>query len=209
MSEPRVPDAADVPAATPEAAESRSPQGERAGAAEERLRLFFGLPVPAEPARAVVAWQRAALRSASGVRVVPPAMLHVTLAFLGSRPATDLDALREALREAAYGSPRPALRPLRYRETERVAMLVCDDEEGRAAALQDRLATRLEAIGVYERERRPWLAHLTVARFRSRPRLRPALTGLEPFSPPTAALYVSVLRPAGAQYEIIDAVELG
>ena len=53
-------------------------------------------------------------------------------------------------------------------------MLVCDDRGGRAAALADDLFGRLEALGVYERERRPWLPHVTVTRFRSAARARPA-----------------------------------
>jgi 2'-5' RNA ligase len=88
-------------------------------------------------------------------------------------------------------------------------MLVLDDEEGRAGAVQARLAERLERIGAYRPEGRPWLAHVTVARFRARPRLRPELPRIPPFSPSDAALYHSTLRPDGAQYLIIEAVALG
>ena len=52
-------------------------------------------------------------------------------------------------------------------------MLVCDDRDGRAAALADDLFGRLEALGVYERERRPWLPHVTVTRFQQAARARP------------------------------------
>jgi 2'-5' RNA ligase len=103
---------------------------------------------------------------------------------------------------------RPVLSVRRYRETERVAMLVLDDEGGSAGRLQARLSALLEQLGAYRPERRPWLAHVTVARFRERPRLRPALPLLEPFSPSDAALYHSVLRPDGAQYSILEAVSL-
>jgi 2'-5' RNA ligase len=88
-------------------------------------------------------------------------------------------------------------------------MLVLDDREGRAAALADDLHGRLERLGVYERERRAWLPHLTVARFRSPPRLRPALPDLGEVSPSEAAVYLSRLRPGGAQYEILESVALG
>ena len=53
-------------------------------------------------------------------------------------------------------------------------MLVLDDEGGRAAALAEDLQGRLEALGVYRRERRTWLPHLTVARFREPTGLRAA-----------------------------------
>jgi 2'-5' RNA ligase len=68
---------------------------------------------------------------------------------------------------------------------------------------------RLEALGVYEPERREWLPHVTVLRFRERPRLRPRLPDLEPFMPSDAAVYLSRLRPGGAQYEVLESVLLG
>lgn len=172
------------------------------------LRLFFGLPLPLDAADAIVGWQRDALLG-SAVRPLPREHLHVTLAFLGSRPAGELDSLSAALREAAAGMERPVLSPLRYRETERVAMLVLEDRGGHAGELYRRLSERLEQLDVYKPERRPWLAHVTVARFRTRPRLQPLLPELEPFSPSEAALYHSVLRPSGAQYDIVDSVALG
>jgi 2'-5' RNA ligase len=62
---------------------------------------------------------------------------------------------------------------------------------------------------VYQRERRAWLPHLTVARFRRPPRLQPVLPDLGEVSPSEAAVYLSRLRPGGAQYEILESVELG
>ena len=88
-------------------------------------------------------------------------------------------------------------------------MVVLDDEEGRGAALADAVGRRLEALGLYRREQRPWLAHVTVLRFRERPRLQPPLPPLEPFSPSEAAAYLSRLHPSGARYEVLDSVPLG
>ena len=96
-----------------------------------------------------------------------------------------------------------------YRETRSVGMLTFDDEDGRAQALAGDLHGRLEALGVYEPERRRWLPHVTVLRFRERPRLRPDLPALEPFTPSDAAAYLSRLRPGGAQYEVLESVALG
>ena len=172
------------------------------------LRLFYGLPLPAAAVAALGRWQASELGDAA-VRPVAVAHLHVTLAFLGARPGNELPALRHALAEAAAGSGRPVLTVSRYRETERVAMLVLDDQAGLAAALQARLSAALERLGAYRPERRPWLAHVTVGRYRERPRLRPELPRLDPFSPSDAALYHSVLRPEGAQYSILESVSLG
>ena len=88
-------------------------------------------------------------------------------------------------------------------------MLVLDDEEGRAGRLALDLHDRLERLGVYRRERRPWLPHVTVLRFRSPPCLAPGVPDLGPVRPSDAALYHSVLRPTGAQYEVLERVGLG
>jgi 2'-5' RNA ligase len=175
----------------------------------DHRRLFFGLRLPLDAGDAVVRWEDRVYRGVSGVRAVPAEHLHVTLAFLGRRPAAELPALRAALREAVDGAARPLFSVARYRETERVAMLVLDDFEGRATRLQAGLAGRLERLGAFTPERRPWLAHVTVARFQRRPGLRPPLPELPAMSPSEAALYHSLLRPGGAQYEILEAIALG
>ena len=154
----------------------------------------------------LVDWQRAELR---GGRVVPPGNLHVTLAFLGSRPAGELSAIAGALRAAALDSGSVLLRVRGYRETRSVGMLTFDDEAGRATALASRLHAGLEELGVYRPEPRPWLPHLTVLRFRERPRLEPALPELRNVVPSDAAVFISRLRPGGAEYESVETVALG
>jgi RNA 2',3'-cyclic 3'-phosphodiesterase len=175
--------------------------------ADERLRLFLGLRLPAGVVDAIAEWQAEHLRD---VRVVPREHLHITLAFLGHRPAGELDAIVSELRAAASAA-RPGMRlaPARYRETRAVSMLVLDDLDGGATALADDLQARLEALGVYRREGRPWLAHLTVARFRERPRLRLEPPPMGTFVPSDAAAYLSRLHPGGARYEVLESVALG
>jgi 2'-5' RNA ligase len=175
---------------------------------DERIRLFCALRLPEQTLDGLVAWQREAL-DLPGVRPVPREHLHVTLAFLGHRPAGELEGILDALREAAARGEPPKLAVRGYRETRSVGMLTCDDEDGRAAALAADLQQRLEALGVYELERRKWLPHVTVVRFRERPRLRPSLPALEPFAPSDAAAYLSRLRPGGARYEVLESVEVG
>jgi 2'-5' RNA ligase len=176
---------------------------------DERVRLFCALRLPGGTLDGVVDWQREALADVPRIRPVPRGHLHVTLAFLGHRPAAELEAILAALREAAASAERPRLAVRGYRETRSVGMLTCDDDGGRAAALADDLQERLAALGVYERERRRWLPHVTVVRFRERPRLQPALPALEPFVPSDAAAYLSRLRPGGAQYEVLESMEVG
>jgi 2'-5' RNA ligase len=171
-----------------------------------RIRLFCALRLPDSALDRLVAWQA---RLAGGrFRSVPRENLHLTLAFLGHRPADEVGAICAEVDRAAGGAGRIVLTPSRYRETRSVGMLVFDDEGGAAGRLASDLHARLEQLGVYEPEQRPWLPHLTVVRFRERPRLRPELPALGAVSPSGAAVYHSVLRPTGAQYAVLHAVPL-
>jgi 2'-5' RNA ligase len=171
------------------------------------LRLFLALRLPDETLDVLERWGQVELRDHG--RIVPRANLHITLAFLGARPAGDLPAVVEALREAARAASPAPLAPLRYRETSGVGMVVLDDPTGRAAALAESLHSGLEALGVYRREARPWLPHVTVLRFRTRPRLRPALPGTGTFVPSDAAAYLSRLHRAGARYDVLESIAVG
>jgi 2'-5' RNA ligase len=174
---------------------------------DERLRLFLALRLPESVLDRLESWQHAQLRD---VRVVARHHLHVTLAFLGHRPAAELEPILAELRGAAAAAGEDLrLSSDRYRETRSVGMLVLEDEDRRTSALAEDVQARLEALGVYRREARPWLPHLTVARFRARPRLRLEPPDLGTFVPSDAAAYLSRLRPSGAQYEVLDSVPLG
>jgi RNA 2',3'-cyclic 3'-phosphodiesterase len=173
---------------------------------DEKARLFLALRLPVETVERLVPWQQAELHD---VRVVPPAHLHVTLAFLGSTSVARYAGIAAALTESARTAERPVLTVSRYRETRSVAMLAFDDRDARAGRVAEDLHGRLEALGVYERERRAWLPHVTVARFRRPPRLAPPLPDLGEVMPSEAAVYLSRLRPGGAQYEILESVALG
>jgi 2'-5' RNA ligase len=157
----------------------------------------------------LVRWQQETLASVPRVRVVRPENLHVTIAFLGGRPAGDVAQIVEAMRACARDAQPPVLTTPRYRETRSVGMLAFDDEDWRAGGLAEALFERLEELGVYERERREWLPHVTVLRFRERPRLTLEPPELGPVNPSEVALYHSVLRRDGAQYEILESVALG
>lgn len=155
-------------------------------------------------------WQERELEPLAGsLRVVPPGNLHVTLAFLGSTDSARLDGVVDALRGACAGEAPPLLSASHYRETRCVGMIELTDEEGRVGRLATRLWDGLERLGVYERESRTWRPHVTVARFRERPRLSPSVPDLGRVVPSDAAVMISRLRPSGAQYEVFESVSLG
>jgi 2'-5' RNA ligase len=178
-------------------------------AGDERLRLFLALRLPDPVLDELVEWQQIAF-GGFDVRLLPRDHLHLTLAFLGSRPAGELDSIVAALRAAAAGAaPDLRLAPAGYRETRSVAMLVLDDLGGGSTALAEDVQARLEGLGVYRREQRPWLPHVTVARFRDRPRLRLEPPSMGTFVPSDAAAYLSRLHPDGARYVVLESVALG
>ena len=165
----------------------------------DRLRLFLALRLPGQWLDAVVAWQSRAF-AGRDVRIVPRDHLHVTLVFLGSTPAAELPGFVERLEREA----RPVeLRPRSYRETRGAAMLTFEDVGGRGGAVADALGRD---------EPRPWLPHVTVARYRERPRLReefPDTIRTHVLVPSDAAAYLSRLRSSGAEYQVLASVALG
>jgi len=174
---------------------------------DERLRLFLALRLPDDVRDRLADWAEEHVHEAG--RLVRPENLHITLAFLGSRPAGELDAIVGALRDAAVRTGAIELEPVGWRETPSVGMVRLADAGGAAARLAGDLHDRLEALGVYRREARPWLAHVTVVRSRQRPRLRPPLPELGSFAPSDASVYLSRLHPSGARYEVLASTPLG
>jgi 2'-5' RNA ligase len=193
-------------------------------AGDARIRLFCALELPPAAAAALADWQREHLptdagesRSGKGragegggaARIVPAENLHITLAFLGGRPAAEVRAIAGILAEAAREAGPAELQPVAYRETRSVGMIVYADPAGTATALTKTLAGRLERLGVYRAERRPWLPHVTVLRFKRPAGLAPPLTNIRSFRAVRTALYSSTLRPGGAQYEALVTAALG
>ena len=118
---------------------------ESPAAGDEKLRLFLALELPDLVTTALREWGE---RHLVGARAVES--FHVTLAFLGARPARELEGILASLRESAAESAAIELEPLRYRETRAVGMLVLADVGGEAS----RLASRLQdTVGATRRVR--------------------------------------------------------
>ena len=177
-------------------------------AGDERIRLFCGLQLPGDALDWVTAWQEREL-SAADVRIVPRGNLHVTLAFLGHRPAWEVEAIAAELRVAAAASAPFELRPVRYRETRKAGMIVLDDPSGGAAALAEDVQARLERLGAYWRERRSWLPHVTVSRFRNAEGLRPEVANTCSIHVVRSALYRSTLGAGEPRYDALETAALG
>ena len=188
------------PASPPAASAARASSG-----GPDHLRLFVALELP-PPARAALVAFRDAAAEPSIWRPVAAEALHLTLAFLGRRPATDVAVIEPILRAAAGSAPRLAfagavlLPPRRAR----VLCAALEDPDGTLAELQARVSDGLAAAGVYVPEKRPFRAHATVARLRPRARAPRAVEAApEPleFHGEALTLFVSRLHPHGARYE--------
>jgi 2'-5' RNA ligase len=178
---------------------SRRPQDDPA-AVPGRLRLFVACELPPEAERAARDWQRKELSHHDDLRVMPT--LHLTLAFLGA-----VDAARVPELERILGGVRWSRVECRFREPlflpahgkRRVVALELDDPAGALHRLQGEVSAGLGSEGLYTPEKRPWLPHVTVARFR-RPSHPFSLQNVNvgAFGVVRMVLYSSDLKPGGA-----------
>ena len=185
-----------------------------------RARLFVALDLPDDVREAIVRWQQSELTD-EALRVVRPASLHITLAFLGYLPEKQIASVASVVNRVASPAPRieflgePARKP---KGRPRVFALEAVSEE--AVALQGGLERELVRERLYKPEKRPFWPHVTVARVRPEGRgsKRPARVEKGPGAIPEAlrapffgirlSLYRSILRPQGAEYAPLAQVEL-
>jgi 2'-5' RNA ligase len=172
------------------------------------LRLFIALDLPHDVKDTLATL--AAQADQDTWRPVKPEALHLTLAFLGSRPETDV-SLIEPIITAETEAPHLALRRILLLPPRRARVLTVELEETGLRDLQARVSDRLEQAGVYTPEKRPFRPHVTIARLR--PRVDPPKTAsldLEPlsFDGTAVTLYVSRLHPHGARYEALASARL-
>ena len=183
--------------------------------AAERVRLFVALDLP-EPARqALVRWRSGVLREIGQLRPVAREALHVTLCFLGSRPATDVQAIAAGLRTTVRTA---AVHELEFQtgiwlppRQPRVLAVALHDPAGTLGRLQGAASDVLCRGGWYLPEKRPFLPHVTVARVPARVRVSaielPELPAVR-FTAPAVTLYRSRLQRSGARYEPLVSIAL-
>jgi 2'-5' RNA ligase len=143
--------------------------------------------------------------------------LHVTLAFIGRRSASEVEPITQALTAALNGRPAPRLAATAAvpvpRRRPRLVALDLDDRHGRAADAQAAISEALSHGGWYEPETRSFWPHITFARVKRGAREVAAIDEppppAEPFSAQRVTLYRSHLSPRGAQYEALARVRLG
>lgn len=166
-------------------------------------------------------WQRGELGDPA-LRGVPAENLHLTLVFLGWQAERDLGRIAEA----AFGPgpppeapevellPEPVARPPRGRPR----LFALEARAPGVEQLQAGVSERLERERLFRAEKRPFWAHLTVARVRPERKRgrRPAAVERPPgplgtpvrFRPTRLVVFRSHLHPSGARYEPMAELEL-
>ena len=190
----------------------------------EQLRLFVAVTLPAE-ARDAIARVIQGLRAAAltGVRLVDPDGVHLTLKFLGNVDSSRVPALTDALDAVGEGVAPFALHlhgvgVFPDRRSPRVLWAGVSGDTEALAALARRVDDACVNVG-FPREQRPFSPHLTLARLRdrasadNRQRTRTVLAdiGLPPaesFAVEAFHLIRSTLTPSGPLYDTVHTVTL-
>ena len=179
------------------------------------MRVFIALPLPDAFKSALIAGTAGIRASSNDLRWIPAENIHLTLAFLGELDNAGADLAIEAAQKAARMASAFQIKAdglLSFPPGGRVNILAARITEGskECAELADRIETTLEYFGradLYqfrEREKRPFTAHLTIARAgrggsaMTRNQLRIPLNAVGSIS--SIAVYQSILERGGAKY---------
>ncbi|HXW05292.1 MAG TPA: RNA 2',3'-cyclic phosphodiesterase [Vicinamibacterales bacterium] len=190
------------------------------------MRVFVGVELPdavrRAAAEAAATLERRLRRRAPRLRLrwVDPENLHVTIWFIGQVNEEQFSALEDALRHpwhtAAFQLDLGRVGAFPVSGPPRVIWMGVDEGSTALAALHAELRGRLAPLG-YEAERRPYAAHVTLARVKEsrRSEVPAARRCLEEASAARASariervtLFQSHLSPAGSRYEPLFDVPL-
>lgn len=136
-------------------------------------RLFVALDLPEDARSALADWQELVIGDRRELRINHS--LHLTLCFLGSTPASAVPEIETALAAQAFrplplAAGEPIFLPERGRKRVVALPLVAEPQAPAGLPelldLQARVSAALADTGCYAPERRPYLPHVTVARFR-------------------------------------------
>ena len=186
------------------------------------MRLFIGLEL-SDAVRERVRVIADAVRKKLGPRVIArwitPENLHITLWFIGEvsddRAATILREMNAPFATPSFDLEVRGLGVFPPHGAPRVLWIGVGDGQESAIALYGELATRLRPLG-FEPERRPYSAHLTIARVKAWTERRPPFREMAGEFPADAGrcrldavtVFRSRLSPKGAAYDPLLRVPL-
>ncbi len=187
---------------------------------QNKIRAFIAFHLP-ENVRKHIRDLQDHLRSGGlHLRWVAPENIHLTLKFLGDINPSDTERIAQAMSQSVQETSRlhlgakgigvfPTVRKAR------VLWIGLSGDTHELIQLQNRLDDRLSDLG-YEKESRPFKAHLTLARAKESPDPKELVQAMEKFasfaSPDFSAeeliLWQSQLKPSGAVYTKLRSVFL-
>jgi 2'-5' RNA ligase len=179
-----------------------------------RVRAFFGLPLPEAQRAAVAEFLSRCAESAPAFRWTPGSNLHLTIRFIGQAELAVVEGIADRLSAMSLPAFDVELgEPGSFKRGRLVRVvwqgLAIGSEA--VAALARQVDAECAAAG-FPSEKRPFQAHLTLARARARDGApRPALPSPPrpgPWRARELVLYQSRLGRAGAVYEPLRVLEL-
>ncbi len=176
--------------------------GSPGGAATRRLRLFLALWPDAETRAALAAAGKPFTQLG---RNIPPANLHLTLAFLGATPADAVPRLMGVMRAA---HPRPVTLELDrygYFAGSRALWLGAEHTAPALMHYQQRLHQALRQAG-FRTEARPFRPHVTLLRDCARPALGELPHPQVRWAAREFAVVESMPVQGSVRYRVLDAI---
>jgi RNA 2',3'-cyclic 3'-phosphodiesterase len=182
------------------------------------MRTFIAIPLPEECRNMILQVQDQMRSFGADVRWTAIPSIHLTLKFLGEIDRGALPQLAAALRQQAV---RPgfavcirglgAFPELRH---PKVLWYGIEGATDRLALLQAAIETACESLG-FKREERAYHPHLTLGRVQGKKNLQPLMEYIKIGTGPERSfradhfnIYQSVLSPRGANYTILEKIDL-
>ncbi|MHB8142729.1 MAG: RNA 2',3'-cyclic phosphodiesterase [Thermoleophilia bacterium] len=201
----------------------RQGRGERFHEGHERrpegptFRLFIAVEIPPEVTRRLAGWQQEYLAGDRALRLTPEEQLHITLVFLGHMREKELGLASEQMDELDGESPPDSFDVtadgvvgLPRRGAPRVIAAAIEEPAGILRQIHDRLVAGLVEKQLYQREKRPFFPHVTIARVRGRTQLDLEAIHPDPvkFTAVRITLYNSILKSSGVVHKALKTVQL-
>jgi RNA 2',3'-cyclic 3'-phosphodiesterase len=177
------------------------------------VRAFVALELDERLREAMGELQAGLRRRLGQVHLVRPEGIHLTLRFLGRTTPQQRDTMRPILAAAASACP-PAEVPVSglgtFPERGSPRVLWLGLEAPTAIGELQKACERAALAAGFEKEDRPFKAHLTLGRWRDRA-ARPELPAVDLGTTrlDTLVLFKSELRPGGAVYTSLERFALG
>jgi len=183
---------------------------------EEKIRCFVAVPVPEDIKKQLAGLQEELSPKLKGAKWVKPAGLHVTLKFLGEISPAQVEKVCERLARALAAQPFnisfSGLGVFPKPARARVLWIGFSEGADRCRKIWESIEGPMEEAG-FRREKRPFRAHLTLARFRNPGPVAPEILdhrfSSSGFRAESVVLYRSQLKPSGAVYTPIETYPLG